>query len=199
MNDREVVEAILRRDPKVTQQFLYIKCYPLFKSIYDNYYTDCQSCVEFINEIYLHLITPNSSTHLCKLQLFQFASTLITWLKTVAVYYCYEHFRRKSKIQFVEEKSENKDYVIDRFSQYASSISEEGGSMASHDLEAILEMMPNKRYSRLIRLLYVEGFTKEETAAELELSMANFYNLHLRAKNQFNEIIKKEERYGELY
>ena len=44
-----IVNAILLRDQKVTQQYLYVKCYPLFKSVYDNYYTDCQSCIEFIN------------------------------------------------------------------------------------------------------------------------------------------------------
>lgn len=192
-----VVHAILLRDQKVTQQYLYIKCYPLFKSIYDNYYTDCQSCVEFINEIYIHLLTPNKDNNLCKLQTFQFGSTLTTWLKTVAVYYCYEHYRRKQKVSFVEEKIESEDYRSDRFDQFAASMYEET-IMSRDDLEAILNLMPNKRYSMIIRLRYLEGMSNEETAASLQMGMDNFYNKHMRAKKQFNDIIKKEGRYGEL-
>ena len=97
-DDRVVVNQILLRNQKVTQQYLYVKCFPLFKSVYDNYYTDCQSCMEFVNEIYLHLMTPNAETGLCKLETFRFSSTLTTWLKTVAVYYCYEHYRQSQQI-----------------------------------------------------------------------------------------------------
>ena len=99
-NDRLIVESLLLRDPHVTQQYLYIKCYPLFKSIFDNYYTDSQSCIEFVNEIYLHLMTPDRETGLCKLQSFQFSSTLTTWIKMVAIYYCYGRYRRKQKVTF---------------------------------------------------------------------------------------------------
>lgn len=198
MDDQMVVNAILMRDQRVTQQYLYIKCYPLFKSIFDNYYTDCQSCMEFINEIYIHLLTPNVNTNMCKLQTFQFGSTFTTWLKTVAVYYCYEHYRRKKRVSFVEEKVDF-DVSSDRFDLYAASMYEEEPAMSRDDLEAILSMMPNKRYSMIIRLRYVDGMSNEETAAALQMSMDNFYNKHMRAKKQFNEILKKEGRYGELY
>lgn len=200
MDDQMVVEAILLRNQRVTQQYLYIKCFPLFKSVYDNYYTDCQSCVEFINEIYVHLLTPNLSTGMCKLQGFHFGSTLTTWLKTVAVYYCYEHYRRKQKVSFVEQKTEYDDGESDRFDHYAASMHEEESTLERQDLETILSLMPNKRYSMLIRLRYLEGLSNEETAEALGMSMDNFYNKHRRAKIQFSEIINKEERhYGKLF
>ena len=199
MDDRMVINAILLRDQKVTQQYMYIKCYPLFKSIYDNYYTDCQSCVEFINEIYIHLLTPDKDTHLCKLQTFQFGSTLTTWLKTVAVYYCYERYRRKQKISFVEEETAIDFYQSDRFDHFAASMYVEEPTMYMEDLDVLLNMMPNKRYSMILRLRYLEGLSNEETAAVLQMGMDNFYNKHLRAKKQFNEILKKEGRYGKLF
>ena len=193
-----IVNAILLRDQRVTQQYLYIKCYPLFKSVYDNYYTDCQSCIEFINDIYVHLLMPNKNTNLCKLQSFQFGSTLTTWLKTVAVYYCYEHYRRKEKISFVEEKIEAEGYQSDRFSQFAASMYIEESIMSRNDIETILRLMPNKRYSMIIRLRYLEGLSNEETASALQMSMDNYYNKHMRAKKQFNETVNKEGRYGKL-
>lgn len=196
IDDRMVVNAILFRNQKVTQQYLYIKCYPLFKSVYDNYYTDCQSCIEFINEIYVHIMTPNKNTGLCKLQAFQFGSTLTTWLKTVAVYYCYEHYRRKQKISFVEEKIETNRFQSDRFSQFSASMYVEEPIMTRDDIEAILGLMPNKRYSMIIRLRYLDGMSNEETASALQMSMDNYYNKHMRAKKQFNEIVNKEGQYG---
>ena len=70
--------------------------------------------------------------------------------------------------------------------------------MSMEDLETILSLMPNKRYSLILRLRYLEGMTNEETAKTLQMSMDNFYNKHMRAKKQFNEIIRKEGRYGKL-
>lgn len=198
MDDHMIVNAILLRDQKVTQQFLYIKCYPLFKSIFDNYYTDCQYCLEFINDIYIYLLTPRKVTGLCKLQTFQFGSTLTTWIKTVAIYYCYERYRRKLKIPFVEENVVINSYKSDRFDKVAASMYEEGTTMDRDDLEIILNMMPNKRYSSIIRLRYLEGMSNEDTAAALQMSMDNYYNKHLRAKKQFSEVLKKEGRYGNL-
>lgn len=194
-----IVNALLLRDQKVTQQYLYIKCYPLFKSVYDNYYTDCQSCLEFINEIYVHLLTLHKNTGTCKLQTFQFGSSLTTWLKTVAVYYCYEHYRRKQKVSFIEEKIETESYQSDRLDLFAASMYSEESIMSRDDIEAILGLMPNKRYSLIIRLRYLDGMSNEETASALQMNMDNFYNKHMRAKKQFNEIIKKEGRYGKLF
>ena len=73
---------------------------------------------------------------------------------------------------------------------------EEVPMMSTDDVEVILNLMPNKRYSLLMRLRYVFGMSNEETAASLQMGMDNYYNKHLRAKKQFNEILKKEELYG---
>lgn len=81
--DREIVKAILRRNTEVTKEFLYRKCYPLFKAIYDKYYTDCESPIELINEIYVYILMPHRETHRSKLQDFGFRCTLTLWLKIV--------------------------------------------------------------------------------------------------------------------
>lgn len=199
MDDRAVVTAILLRNQQVTQQYLYVKCYPLFKAVFDNYFTDCQSCMEFINEIYLHLMTPDRATGLCKLQTFRFGSTLTTWLKTVAVYYCYAHYRRRQYAPILEQKNEDDRHGSDRFDHYATSMYQEEPLMSRDDIETILSLMPNKRYSAIIRLRYLECMTNEEAAAALKMSKENFYNKHMRAKKQFNEVLKRENNYGSVY
>lgn len=48
LHDLQIAKALLDRDEQVTRKYFYQQCYPLFKSIYDNYYTDCTCCKEFI-------------------------------------------------------------------------------------------------------------------------------------------------------
>ena len=52
-DDLLIAKALIKRDNLVTRKYFYQQCYPLFKSIYDNYYTDCACVKEFIDEIYV--------------------------------------------------------------------------------------------------------------------------------------------------
>lgn len=193
-NDHEIVRALLSRDETVTRDFFYRKCYPLFKSIFDNYHTDCSSCMEFISEIYIHILTPNKETGMCKLDSFRFQSTLFTWLKTVCLFYCYKHYERvnKTPMQRFSDKYDEEGVRIDTVS---GSINLDNESMVGYDVEVILNMMPNRRYSRLIRLRYLEGHTNEETAALMGMNMNTFYNKHKMAKEQYLKTLNKEKLY----
>ena len=193
-NDHEIVRALLSRDETVTRDFFYRKCYPLFKSIFDNYHTDCSSCMEFISEIYIHILTPNKETGMCKLDSFRFQSTLFTWLKTVCLFYCYKHYERVN-ITSMQRFSDKYDEEGVRIDTVSGSIDLDNESMVGYDVEVILNLMPNRRYSRLIRLRYLEGHTNEETAALMGMNMNTFYNKHKMAKEQYLKTLNKEKLY----
>lgn len=182
--DQEIVEAILNRNTPVTKEYLYKKCYPLFCSIYNKYYTDCESPIELINEIYVYILMPHKDTHRSKLQEFGFRCTLTMWLKIVTENYCHQLFKKKSAIT---DKSE---HTNDGESVDMTSINIE--SLNQADVNAILNLMRNKRYRDLIRYRYVEEKTNEETADLLGMSMDNYYNKHRLAKVQLTNILKKE-------
>lgn len=194
-DDHKIVESLLHRDDRVTRDFFYKKCYPLFKSVFDNYHTDCETCVEFINEIYIYLLTPNEADGRCKLEQFKFQSTLFTWLKTVTLFYCYKKYRREEKMP-TERIVENYDESGVRIDVLPESISIDESSLRRHDTATILQLMPNKRYSTLIRLRYLEGYSNEETAAMMGMNMNTFYNKHKLAKDQFLDTLRKEDYYG---
>ena len=196
INDHEIVLALLQRNEGITRDFFYRKCYPLFKSVYDNYHTDCSSCMEFISEIYVHILTPRKDSGLCKLEQFKFQSTLYTWLKTVCLFYCYKKYKRKQKFS-TNRISEKMDEDGIRIESLSESISIDSSSLDNHDAEIVLQLMPNRRYSQLIRLRYFQGHTNEETAQLMGMNMNTFYNKHKMAKEQFIKIMKKEEQsYG---
>ena len=186
LTDEEIVRAILNRDARITRLYLYEKCYPLFKARYDKYYTDCETCVEFINQIYLLLMTPRKSTGMSPLQTFGFRCTLTMWLKIISENYCKQLF--KIKIDF----SDSEKVLGDRFRTNDDSLDLDFRSIYSSDVKRVLEMMPNIRYRNLIELRYVEEKTNEETAMALEMTMDNYYNKHKLAKAQFCNILRKE-------
>lgn len=198
MSDVDIAQAIIKRDVEVTRMYLYKKCYPLFKSIYDNYYTDCKSCIEFINEIYLLILIPSKTTGKCQMENFRGESTLTSWLKSTCLYYCYAKYKHKGYIPLVDSPrySEEKDDYSDRLIDLGDSYELDFSSLNRKDVETILDLMPNKRYSSLIRLRYLEQKTNEETAEALGMNMDNYYNKHKLAKAQYERIYRKEAYIG---
>lgn len=186
LTDSEIVIAILQRDARITRLYFYEKCYPLFKSCYDKYYTDCETCVEFINQIYLLVMTPRKSTGVSPLQTFGFRCTLTMWLKIISENYCKQLF--KVKIDF----SDSVEPSSDRFAKIGDSLEIDFRTIYASDVKKVLEMMPNERYRHLIELRYVEEKTNEETAMVLEMTMDNYYNKHKLAKAQLCNILRKE-------
>ena len=188
--DQEIVEAILNRNTYVTKEYLYKKCYPLFCSIYNKYYTDCESPIELINEIYVYILMPHKDTHRSKLQEFGFRCTLTMWLKIVTENYCHQLFAKRIP------KAQNCDGDDDNLERIAGSVEIEINNLRMEDdkeiVQRILGKMPNSRYRRLIELRYLQGKTNEETAAELNMKIDSYYPKHNLAKAQLYTALKKE-------
>lgn len=186
LNDKEVVRQILSRNKEVTIDYLYKKCYPLFKSIYDRYYTDCESWEEFVTEIYVYIMMPGKKSGISKLAAFQFRCSFPTWLKIVAENYCHQLYAKR--IDIVGDSSSTTD-ILNRTEQ---SLDFDIKNINTFDVMNIIASMPNQRYRKLIEYRYVQELSNEETAALLSMNMANYYNKHKLAKAQFVAVLRKE-------
>lgn len=184
-DDRETVRLLLARHPATTRQYLFVSCYPLFKSVFDRYYTDCSSCMEFINAIYLHIMTPGVKTGVSKLEAFSFRCRLTLWLKIVSENYCRQLFARRDPIV-------SDDAAGDSFSYPAESIEIDMHALDRLDVERMLSNMGNERYRLLIQHRYMEEKSNEETAMLLGMTMANYYNKHRLAKARFCMLLREE-------
>ena len=197
--DLQIAKSLINRDERVTRRYFYQQCYPLFKSIYDNYYTDCVCCKEFIDEIYIIVLAPSKTTGKCQLENYRGESTLTSWLKTVCLYYCYNKFELKRQMPVYEplphnpEKDEIDDLFCDRSKKEGLSNPIDFSGMNYADVEALLSMMPNIRYRNIIRLLYLEQKTHKEVAEALGMSMDNYYNKRILAEKQYKHVCRKEE------
>ena len=195
--DLQIARALINRDNLITKKFFYIQCYPLFKSIYDKYYTDCASCKDFIDEIYILVLSPSRRTGKCQMENFRGESTLAAWLKSACLYYCYAKYERKPPI--IEHICNNNDSEFmnhDRFLSNIGSCNIDLNSIDRMDAEKILSLMSNARYRNLIRIRYLEQKSNEETAEILGMSMENYYNKHKLAKEQYIRVWRKEVKNG---
>lgn len=200
--DLKIAKSLIIRDERITRCYYYKQCYPLFKAIYDNYYTGCACCKEFMDEIYIVVLAPSKVTGKCQMDNYRGESTLTSWLKSVCLYYCYNKFELKKRIPVYEplscntEKDENDDVFGDRSKKEELSNPIDFSGMNREDVETILNLMPNSRYSQLIRIRYLDMKSNEETAKSLGVNMDNYYNIHKRAKLQYERVCRKEEYYG---
>lgn len=190
--DLQVAKALIARDEEVTRQFLYRQCYPLFKSVYDHYYTGCGCCKEFIDEIYILVLSPRVEDGKCRLENFRGESTLTSWLKTVCLFYCYEKYEKREHMPMYETLLDPDEQEGDRHDQRYGFVEMDFSRLNRQDVHIVLELMPNRRYSTLIRLRYLEELSNEETAEAMGMSMDNYYNKHKLAKKQYEQIWRKE-------
>ncbi|WP_195208424.1 MULTISPECIES: sigma-70 family RNA polymerase sigma factor [Bacteroides] len=197
--DLQLAKALIKRDELTTRKFFYQQCYPLFKSIFDNYYTDCENCKEFIDEIYLLVLSPSKTTGKCQMENFRGESTLTSWLKSSCLFYCYKKFEikeRMPKYEKITHQNGNNSDNDDRNDSIYGSLELDFSKLNRNDAISLLKQMPNKRYSELIRLRYLEQNTNEETAKALGMTMENYYSKHKLAKEQYQIIQRKEANNG---
>lgn len=197
--DLRIAQSLIKRDQKMTVQYYYKQCYPLFKSIFDNYYTDCKCCKEFMDEIYVVVLAPSKNTGKCQMENYRGESTLSSWLKSVCLYYCYDKYELKQRkpvfepLKHSQIKEVDDEAGGDRNDSISGSSEIDFSDMNREDVEVLLSMMPNTRYRNIIRLLYLEQKTHKEVAETLGMSMDNYYNKRRLAEKQYKQICRKEE------
>ena len=190
MTDLEIIEALIRRDNQVTQDFLFKQCRPLLNSIIRrvfDYEVDYDECV---NELYLYLMANDGE----KLRQFEGRSSLYTWLKVTTT-----RFLIKKRHLMIDNASHEPLYqqIDDDESEKPSHEASVSMSMAKMDVERFLLAIPNRRYAYVIRKLMVEELSPEELAAIMHITTDNLYNLKRRAMAQLMQVALKDIRnYG---
>ena len=184
MTDRQIIEALIARDERVTQQFFFGNCRPLFLSIIRYVFSYEVDYDEFVSEFYLHLMENDAY----RLRQFQGRSTIYQWLKVIAIRYFVA--KRDGLIDM-----ESKETLLNSATRN-DAISGEETLMAKMDIERLFSQMPNRRYVYVIRRLVLHEAEPKDVAQELGTNVDNLYNIKKRAIAALTEIALKEvERY----
>lgn len=183
MTDQEIIQGLIARNNRVTEDFFFVKCRPLFCSVMKLVFSYEVDYDEMVNELYVYLMEDDAA----KLRNFQYRSSVYQWLKVLAI-----RFFIKKRNRMIEDSSHETPYNgIDQ-----TGIANDG-TTAEADLQRLFDDMSNKRYVHVIRRLILEEWEPEQLAKEMNITTANLYNIKRRAMAQLTRTALKDVReYG---
>lgn len=183
MTDQEIIQGLISRDNRVTEEFFFVKCRPLFCSIIRKVFDYEVDYDEFVNELYVYLMANDAH----RLRHFEYRSTLYQWLKVLAI-----RFFVNRRGRMIDDTSQETPY--EGRTQKADV---EKDMTAEGDMERLFNNMPNKRYVHVIRCLIIEDWEPEQLAHEMNITTANLYNIKRRAMAQLTRVALNDiKEYG---
>lgn len=184
MTDKEIIQKLIARDERVTQQFFFKDCRPLFLSIIRYVFSYEVDYDEFVSEFYLYLMDDDAY----KLRQFEGRSSIYQWLKTTAIRY---FIAKRNRLIDMNTKETPLDTNIQD-----DTMDEENSTVAKMDISNLFEMMSNKRYVYVIRRLVLEEAEPKNVARELRVTVENLYNIKKRAIASMTQVALNEiEKY----
>ncbi len=182
MTDQEIIEGLINRDSRVTEEFFFVKCQPLFYSVMRSVFDFEVEYDEMVNELYVYLMEDDAS----KLRHFEYRSTIYIWLKVLAI-----HYFVKKRDRMIDDNSQDTPY------NGQDKESDSQTESAEYDIERLFEAMPTKRYVEVIRRLILEDCEPEVLAKEMNITTANLYNIKRRSMAQLIRIALNDiKEYG---
>ena len=173
MTDQEIIQGLIARDNRVTKEFFFDKCRPLFYSIMTKVFDYEVEYDEMVNELYVYLIENDA----IKLRNFEYRSSVYQWNK---------------RGRMIDDTSQETPY--DGRQQMADT---ERDMTAEGDMERLFDNMPSKRYVYVIRRLILEDCEYEDLAKEMNITTANLYNIRRRAMAQLTRAALNDiKKYG---
>lgn len=183
MTDQEIIQGLIDRDNRITDQFFFVRCRPLLTAIMRLVFSYPVDYDEMVNELYDYLLEDDG----LKLRQIQFRSSIYQWMKVVATRFFIRH--RDSMIEDSSKEAlyeKNDDAAEDSPANVSRRI----------DVAVLLRLMDNRRYADAIRNLILEDVEPEKYAAEIGVTVDNLYNIKKRAMAAFSRVAIKYYGYG---
>lgn len=183
MTEQEIIKGLIARDNRITEEFFFVKCRPLFYSVMRSVFDYEVDYDEMVNELYVYLMEDDAS----KLRNFEYRSTIYIWLKVLAIRYFV-----KKRARMIEDSSRETPYE-----GQGPVIESLPNSTAEYDMERLFEAMPTQRYVQVIRRLILEDCEPEALAQEMNITTANLYNIKRRSIAQLIRVALNDiKEYG---
>lgn len=177
MKEQKIIQGLINRDPKITQQFFYQDCRPLLYDLIGDIFSTRVDYDELINELYLHLMANDAA----RLKTFQGNSSLFHWLKRVA-----HNFFLDLKLRHRVIENESSERLYEQ-NEELTDVSEQEAQM---DVAALLDQIENERYRLVLQRLVLDGMDYDELAELTGLKKSNLYNIRKRAMAQLERIAR---------
>lgn len=184
MTDQEIIQGLLDRDNRITEQFFYVGCRPLLTVVMRLVFSYPVEYDEMVGELYRYLMEDDGA----RLRQFRYRSTLYQWMKVVAT-----RFFVRYRDTLIENVSKEPHY---EHGGEADAVDTANRTADVIDLRRLLDMMDNRRYADVIRRLVLEDADPARYAAEIGVTVDNLYNIKKRAMAALARIATKYYSYG---
>lgn len=183
MTDQEIIKGLIARDNRITEEFFFDKCRPLFCKIISLVFDYEVDYDEFVNELYVYLLENDAQ----KLRNFEYRSSVYMWLKILAI-----RFFIRKRDRMIDKNTKNPPY-----DGLELIVSEEREEDTKGDLERLFKQMPTQRYVNVIRKLIIEDWEPMQLADKMGVTTANLYNIKHRAMAQLTRVALNDiKEYG---
>ena len=176
------IEACTRND-RTSQKKIYSAFYGYAMAVCERYTNNHDDAVEILNDGFLkifkeiHRYTPAYS---------DLVGSFKGWLRKIMIYTAIDHFRRNQKHRFMAD--------IDNGTIQIASGGEDVVDRISYDeiIRSIQEVTPG--YRTVFNLFVIEGFSHEEIAEKLGISVGTSKSNLSKARKQLQKILLKEKK-----
>ena len=174
------IEACTRND-RTSQKKIYSAFYGYAMSVCDRYTNNQDDSVEILNDGFLKIF---KEIHRYKPTYADVVSSFMGWLRKIMVYTAIDHFRRNQKHRFTAE--------LDNGIIQIASGGEDALDRISYDeiIRAIQEITPG--YRTVFNLFVIEGFSHEEIAEKLDISVGTPIKSLESKKTSAKNIIRRK-------
>jgi RNA polymerase sigma-70 factor (ECF subfamily) len=152
-------------------------------SVCDRYTNNHDDAVEILNDGFLKIF---KEIHRYKPAYADVVGSFTGWLRKIMVYTAIDHFRRNQKHRFTAE--------IDNGATQIASGGEDALDRISYDeiIRSIQEVTPG--YRTVFNLFIIEGFSHEEIAEKLGISVGTSKSNLSKARKQLQKILIREKK-----
>lgn len=177
MTDNEIIQGLIARDGRITQDFFFQRCKPLIFSLISKYYPNQADYDELVNDLYLHLMEDDAR----RLRMYEGKASIYQWLKRVATNFFLD---RKKRERLIETGTP------DRLLKESDAITDNAAQEAVMDVAAILDQIENENYRLVLQKVVIEGMSFDELEKVTGIKKANLYNMKTRALKAMEKIAR---------
>ena len=175
------IKACSRND-RESQKKMYTSFYGYAMSVCDRYTNNQDDAVEILNDGFLKVF---KEIHRYQPAYADVVGSFMGWLRKIMVYTAIDHFRRNQKHRFTAD-------IDNGIIQIASS-GEDALDRISYDeiIRSIQKVTPG--YRTVFNLFVIEGFSHEEIAEKLDISVGTSKSNLSKARKQLQKILLTEK------
>ena len=186
MTDQEIIQGLIDRDERITREFFFRRCQPLFFALIAKFYPSGADYDELVSELYLHLMEDNAR----RLRKYEGRASIYQWLKRVAGNYFLDKLSRERIMDNASDNSlmeKAKEIPTDNFEQETEI-----------DVAAILDQIENENYRLVLQKHIIEDMSFDDLEKITGIKKANLYNIKRRALNALEKIARIARTQGDV-